>query len=335
MPQGVLPHSGALQNSGGDRPESGQVSAQRLTTRPSSWDCVAGDAASAGRHGHMATSFGASNNGGTRHDQRPLQRPGVTQAASFTGVGVAGGRRRARRARHLGIGDHGASGGFGDHRAIGRTRCRGQGHRLPRLRGWTGWCRLGRSDPDRLHQPGRRVDRRQRRSRRRCRLRRPVHQRAGRRHRRPPDRDRPVLHRQRRGRGPAVRPGVRQRRLDRRCHQRSDGHGHAVVLRRARRVQAGGPRRVGEPGRHHPAERRRAQRRCGVHPRPVRLVRRRRARRRVGGADLLGGDAVRCRRRAGVGVRDPRHPDRGRAVPAEHARPHRPAARRGRRTPTS
>ena len=32
--------------------------------------------------------------------------------------------------------------------------------------------------------------------------------------------------------------------------------------------------------------------------------------------------------RAGVGVRDARHPDRGRAVPAEHARPHRPAARR-------
>ena len=37
------------------------------------------------------------------------------------------------------------------------------------------------------------------------------------------------------------------------------------------------------------AECRRAQRRCGLHPRPVRLVRCRCARRRVGGADLLGG----------------------------------------------
>ena len=231
--------------------------------------------------------------------------------------------RHARRARLDRRRTHHPS--VGDHRA---ARGRRQGHRLPRLRGWSGRARLGRSDPNRLHQPGWRVDRRQLHARRWGRLRRPVHQRAGRRHRRSTNRDRPVLHRQRRRRGPAVRPGVRQRRLDRRRHQRSDGHRHAVVLCGAGRVQAGGPRRVGESGRHHPAKCRRPQWRCGLHPRPVRHVRQRGARRRIGGADLLGGDPVRRRRRAGVGVRGAGHSDRGRAVLAEHARPHRPVARR-------
>ena len=87
------------------------------------------------------------------------------------------------------------------------------------------------------------------------------------------------------------------------------------------------------PGRHHPAQRRRAQRRCRLHPRAVRDVRPGGARRRIGGADVFGGDPVRRGRRAGVGVRDSASRS-SRALLAEHPTPSR-CSPPGPRTPTS
>ena len=67
---------------------------------------------------------------------------------------------------------------------------------------------------------------------------------------------------------------------------RPDVHRDRVVLRRAGRLEAGDPRRVGQPGRHGAGDGRRALRRRQVHPRAVRDVRPRHAGHDVGGADL-------------------------------------------------
>ena len=138
----------------------------------------------------------------------------------------------------------------------------------------------------------------------------PVHQRGGRRHRRPPARGGDLLRRQHGGGRPAVRPAVRQRRLDRRRRLRPDVHRDRVVLRRAGRLEAGDPRRVGQPGRHGAGHGRRALRRRQVHPGPVRHVRPRHA-------------GNRRRRRWSI----PKAPARTRVPPDRRRRSRRPGSR--------
>ena len=232
--------------------------------------------------------------------------------------GFFGSRRCSARARSC----HGYHGGGEPHGAWSWSPCsaRSPPHRSPRrLRPpslqprprprarsptssdtWAlaGRSRLGRTDPDRLHQPGRRVDRRQL------------------------DADDGVdfavqfINEQAGGiggrpieivqcfianteEGPAVRPAVRQRRLDRRRDLWPDRDRYAGVLHAALAESKAVVHGVSsEPGRHHPARRRRAQRRCRLHPRAVRDVRPG-ARRRIGGADVFGGDPVRRGGRAG------------------------------------
>ena len=70
-------------------------------------------------------------------------------------------------------------------------------------------------------------------------------------------------------------------------------------------------------------------RRRAVHPGAVRDVRRGRLGRDVSGVGVSGRcRSGRRRRRTGIGVRDPRHPDQRRALPAQRTRPHGSVARR-------
>ena len=245
--------------------------------------------------------------------------------------------RRHRRRDHGTGGRHddtrrhrrGDLGTCGRHDGSAR-RGGGQGHRLRRVCGWIGRRRHQLAPgQDRLHQSAGRLDRRHRHERRRRRHRCQVHQRRGRWDWRPPDRGGAVLHRRHRRGRPAVRTAVRQRRRDRRRRDGPDGDRDRVVLRGDRRREAGDRRRVGQPRRHAAGQRGGPVRRRAVHPGAVRDVRRGRLGRDVSGAGLSGRcRSGRRRRRTGFGVRDSRHPDQRRALPAQRARPHSPVARR-------
>ena len=133
-----------------------------------------------------------------------LRQPSPTPHQPTTDAAGRQRRRSSRYRRHLADTDR-------------TSRRRRQGHRLRRVH-----RRIGRSrrqpgaDQDRLLQPAGRRRRRQRHEHQRHQRRGQVHQRAGRWHRRAPARGGDLLHREHRGGRSAVRPAVRQRRLDRR-----------------------------------------------------------------------------------------------------------------------